>query len=990
MKTTTLRRKLLLLVAFVATFSMGLSAAEYCYWLYNSNTPANAADDVYFSWTTDTVGNIQIKIYPTPENTAASTSFRGVGWRDTDRFTELTVNGDKNGVFIEVDGKQVLQGYKYFIKTMSTDLKTITLTKMPDVDIPNGAAINIRQTLEYRTGTFTDLWPSPDFSYTYGSVCEEMAVEKLATPVITGINADKEVAFEAIPNAGKYTLTLYRQNSALVVHTQTNFTPGGVINYSVPGTYTVKVQAITTAIEYSHSDLSAAFPLTIEGVPEPPVIGFSKYCEAQLGGGANGVNAIALFTWTTLDNGNISVKISPFEGDTNTAFRAVMGAANITINGQAGTWFTSALASNNTEVIFTSLVPLFPGDKIVYNGIVPYRTLGNTNAFPTITFDYVYGAKCGGAPVVSTNVSTLLFTPEESKHSFTLSGENLTEAVVLKAPRGITVTPSTIEPDAEGKIVNAVIRVAWEGGSSGGGKIAVTGGGVAIPKEILLSSTGFSMYCNAVLSGTPAYISIDLSENRTQLIFNIYPYNEGETVHWNANSLGLTGSADVGGVATPYNKLQVTGKTNHGITRTPATGTSNSITITFEEPLEDGDVVSFGDPLVWTVVGVNTNAFINGFQYYTVGLGCDVPVTILEVTSASVVAFDKTTATVSVRATAGDYPVAKIRFVEDDGKVATVVMDKTKDNTYKLQGLTTGTAYSFTVTAIDTDEKESPAYSEKLAFTTQEDFFVTVRSVSDALVVTGTGAKTVVRVNDGDYPLDKIRFKEDGGVVDILLPGKEDNNYELTGLTPSTAYSFAVTAIDTEGNESPTFTTKLIFTTKVATILTIKSVGEAFNMTKVSANVVVEVNAGDYPLDKIKFKEDNGKVAEIVLTKQANNTYLLEGLTENIDYSFAVSAIDTQGNESPVYENKLQFKIEATGLTGPSYNLLALYPNPATDVINFTEKIKTVSIYSLQGVLVISQQNVDRINVSGLAKGIYIIQALDNADNRLSNKVEIK
>ena len=66
------------------------------------------------------------------------------------------------------------------------------------------------------------------------------------------------------------------------------------------------------------------------------------------------------------------------------------------------------------------------------------------------------------------------------------------------------------------------------------------------------------------------------------------------------------------------------------------------------------------------------------------------------------------------------------------------------------------------------------------------------------------------------------------------------------------------------------------------------------------------------------------------------------------------------------------------------------YPNPATDVINFGSMAKEVKIYSLQGQLVLSQVNVSNVNVSGLTKGMYIIQAVDNAGKQASAKVEVK
>jgi hypothetical protein len=90
--------------------------------------------------------------------------------------------------------------------------------------------------------------------------------------------------------------------------------------------------------------------------------------------------------------------------------------------------------------------------------------------------------------------------------------------------------------------------------------------------------------------------------------------------------------------------------------------------------------------------------------------------------------------------------------------------------------------------------------------------FPEVSSVAlDATSVLATSASATVQATAGTYPVDKIRFTEGANV--ITLNKTADNKYALTGLTPLTAYSFSVTAIDTRGAESAAFATKLEFTT---------------------------------------------------------------------------------------------------------------------------------------------------------------------------------
>ena len=67
-----------------------------------------------------------------------------------------------------------------------------------------------------------------------------------------------------------------------------------------------------------------------------------------------------------------------------------------------------------------------------------------------------------------------------------------------------------------------------------------------------------------------------------------------------------------------------------------------------------------------------------------------------------------------------------------------------------------------------------------------------------------------------------------------------------------------------------------------------------------------------------------------------------------------------------------------------------IYPNPATDRINITGDVASVAIYSLQGQLVHSVSNVNVVDVSRFAKGIYFVKVTDKQGNQQSSKIEIQ
>ena len=106
-------------------------------------------------------------------------------------------------------------------------------------------------------------------------------------------------------------------------------------------------------------------------------------------------------------------------------------------------------------------------------------------------------------------------------------------------------------------------------------------------------------------------------------------------------------------------------------------------------------------------------------------------------------------------------------------------------------------------------------------------------------------------------------------------------------------------------------------------------------------------------------------------------TVAIFGLTANTTYyvrAFATNSIGT------CYGNEVSFTTNmATGVANAKADVLTLYPNPATDgfTINAGEKASTVTIYDLNGSLVLSQQIIGKsyINISSLQQGIYMVKA---------------
>ena len=237
------------------------------------------------------------------------------------------------------------------------------------------------------------------------------------------------------------------------------------------------------------------------------------------------------------------------------------------------------------------------------------------------------------APQFSADPTSLTFTPTDGVQTFLLSGKNLTSDAVLTAPRGFTVSPTSVSPCIHGYIMDEVITVEWTTGNTTPNiPVVISGGGVANPIQVALNAgVGFSSHCNATVTAplggfTDSRNNILLSkrwnEDRTQVRFYIKPYAEGHTPAWRLNSFNqgwqhsTDGGANWTGVAS---------------TRTPAVNVApeagDPIIITFATPLEDGDMIRFtnGVYMSWYNAGAGGGQrhFGGGdVQVFTVGC-CD-------------------------------------------------------------------------------------------------------------------------------------------------------------------------------------------------------------------------------------------------------------------------------------------------------------------------------------------------------------------------------
>jgi hypothetical protein len=134
----------------------------------------------------------------------------------------------------------------------------------------------------------------------------------------------------------------------------------------------------------------------------------------------------------------------------------------------------------------------------------------------------------------------------------------------------------------------------------------------------------------------------------------------------------------------------------------------------------------------------------------------------------------------------------------------------------------------------------------------------------------------------------------------------------------------------------------------------------------------------------LRYRPENG---EWVSASAANNGYPLTGLTGNTTYEIQVQAVCANGLLSD-WSASLFVTTKGVGLADWLANRVMLFPNPAQEVVNVQcamdngELDKELYLFDVYGKLlqiVPVSSEITRINVSGLADGMYFVRVSTEA-----------
>ena len=367
--------------------------SEYC--CYYGDETKSGSHYAALSWETNEDGDVVITIGEGPGE--HNTAFRG------------------NGLGNNLDGFHVLSGEgfatdeaasTYFTRVYGgAGSKTYTLQKKGGVTLPSPAKIRFygkpfEWLCDENNNAYTE---NKTFVYTYGTICNQ-----LDAPTNVAVSADSVITFDAVVGATKYTAYVYLND---VEKYKQEVASGDVLHFwpYADGDYHVNVVAWGTGKTESEHSTDYVWSLEERTV----VLGNSEYCaHVVLGDDTETKKRTAYFTWETDNSGNIVITIAEALGGAASAtyFRGTaMNLSNFTVGSShtaASTYFTHPGNIQGQQVLTLTLTdpsnaPAL-GEKIYYHGTVEYATSDQTDAWPTLDFEWTYGTVCSGNAVSAT------------------------------------------------------------------------------------------------------------------------------------------------------------------------------------------------------------------------------------------------------------------------------------------------------------------------------------------------------------------------------------------------------------------------------------------------------------------------------------------------------------------------------------------------------------------------------------------------------------
>ena len=299
--------------------------------------------------------------------------------------------------------------------------------------------------------------------------------------------------------------------------------------------------------------------------------------------------------------------------------------------------------------------------------------------------------------------------------------------------------------------------------------------------------------------------------------------------------------------------------------------------------------------------------------------------------------------------------------------------------TYTFTDLAASTQYMFRVQANCGDNVSE--WSDATSFTTNSAPVITDPTVATtaATNITQTGATlngTITNPDNVAITAKGFEWKAtSGGTYAPVTVTGNNLTYNLTGLTANTGYTYK--AFITFNGET-VYGSEMTFTTLPEEVqpCDVPTNLHTTDIQNESIAIAWDANANVNSWNVQYRPAENGQWTQVTVN---TNSYTITNLTGKTNYEIQVQANCGDGNLSD-WSASITAQTTDVGIVNYLENSITLFPNPANDVVNVQSsmfQVQSIEVIDVYGKVINTVNVIDnptRINVNGLASGMYFVR----------------
>ena len=249
-----------------------------------------------------------------------------------------------------------------------------------------------------------------------------------------------------------------------------------------------------------------------------------------------------------------------------------------------------------------------------------------------------------------------------------------------------------------------------------------------------------------------------------------------------------------------------------------------------------------------------------------------------------------------------------------DGSATPIASVDGSTLTYSDTSVSAATTYTYTVTAADAAGHESDA-SNSASASTGDNVAPSKPTGLSASAVSGIQINLSWTASSDNVGVTAYRIYRDGSANPVATVNAPATSYNDTGLTPATAYTYTVKAVDAAGNASdasdPASATTLdtVAPSKPAGLSATAVSGTQINLSWTASTDNVGVTA--YRIFR------NGSINPVATVNAPATTYNDTGLNPGTAYTYTVKAADAAGNASVASDPASATTLDTIAPTAP-------------------------------------------------------------------------